>query len=177
MLKYRGIIKAIILGKITNFLYRLGCKTLRVDGKLTLSRPAKNTSIQLGYKVRLRRNVGIYLDGENATLTIGDKTMINRRSEICCKERISIGSSCAISWDVCIMDTDYHFIEGVSNTAPVVIGDNVWIGCKSIILKGVTIGDGAVIAAGSVVTSDVPKNCVVGGNPAKILKQNVIWHV
>ena len=53
---------------------------------------------------------------------------------------------------------------------PVIIGNNVWIGDKATILGGVTIGDGAVIAANSVVTKDVPAYSVVGGNPAKIIK-------
>ena len=58
---------------------------------------------------------------------------------------------------------------------PITIGENVWIGCRALILKGVTIGDGAVVAAGAVVTKDVPANCVVAGNPAKIIKENVVW--
>ena len=56
-----------------------------------------------------------------------------------------------------------------------VIGSHVWIGCNVLILKGVTVGDGAVIAAGSVVTKDVPAASLVGGNPARILKENVTW--
>jgi acetyltransferase-like isoleucine patch superfamily enzyme len=60
---------------------------------------------------------------------------------------------------------------------PVAIGDNVWIGAKAIILKGVTIGDGAVVAAGSVVTKDVAPGVLVAGNPARTLKSNVQWRV
>ena len=59
----------------------------------------------------------------------------------------------------------------VTSKGPVIIGDNVWIGDKATILPGVTIGDGAVIAANSVVTKDVPAYCVVGGNPARVIKQ------
>ena len=88
---------------------------------------------------------------------------------------VSIGDRTLISWDCCIMDRDYHAIGGSENMKPVHIGKHVWIGCKATILKGVTIGDGAVIAAGAVVTKDVPANAVVGGNPAKIIKENVSW--
>lgn len=49
------------------------------------------------------------------------------------------------------------------------------LGCRSLILKGVTIGDGAVVAAGSVVTHAIPKRCLVGGNPAKIIRENIEW--
>ncbi len=92
-----------------------------------------------------------------------------------CKDNVTIGSDCAISWDVTIMDTDYHSIEGNSDTASVTIGNKVWIGCKATILKGVTIGDGAVIAAGALVTRDVPPNSVVAGVPAKVVKSNIHW--
>ena len=60
----------------------------------------------------------------------------------------------------------------ITSKGPVVIGNNVWIGDKATILPGVTIGDGAVIAANAVVTKDVPAYSVVGGNPAKVIKQN-----
>lgn len=73
------------------------------------------------------------------------------------------------------MDTDYHSIDGKPYTVPVTIGNHVWIGCKSIILKGVNIGDGAIIAAGSVVTKDVPPFSLVAGSPAKLIKENVKW--
>lgn len=61
------------------------------------------------------------------------------------------------------MDTDYHSIDNKIVSERVIIGNHVWIGCKSIILKGVTIGDGAIIAAGSVVNNDVPPKSLVGG--------------
>ncbi|MGZ4106010.1 MAG: DapH/DapD/GlmU-related protein, partial [Tumebacillaceae bacterium] len=79
-------------------------------------------------------------------------------------------------WDVQLMDTDFHRISANAvNTKKITIGNNVWIGCRVMILKGVTIGDGAVIAAGSVITKDVPPYTVVGGNPARVLKENVNW--
>jgi Hexapeptide repeat of succinyl-transferase len=70
--------------------------------------------------------------------------------------RIEIGAPCAISWDAQNIDTDYDHIHGREPNAPVVIGDEVWIGARAMILKGVTIGDGAIISAGAVVTRDVP---------------------
>ncbi len=60
-------------------------------------------------------------------------------------------------------------------TAPVSIGNDVWIGCRSIVLKGVSIGDGAIVAAGSVVTKDVPAYTLVAGNPAQIKKKVAGW--
>ncbi|ALS21460.1 MULTISPECIES: acyltransferase [Paenibacillus] len=147
---------------------------LRVAGKVKVS-ARKNSKLILGDNVLLYHNVGFYLDTDHAVISIGDRTYINRRTEIMCKDNVTIGSDCAISWDVTIMDTDYHSIEGNSDTASVTIGNKVWIGCKATILKGVTIGDGAVIAAGALVTRDVPPNSVVAGVPAKVVKSNIHW--
>lgn len=74
------------------------------------------------------------------------------------------------------MDRDYHKLDSDEETfRPVKIGDRCWIGCNSIILKGVTLGEGAVVAAGSVVTKDVPPRTLVGGNPARVLRENIEW--
>jgi acetyltransferase-like isoleucine patch superfamily enzyme len=106
--------------------------------------------------------------GSGASIHIGNGTFINRNTLIVSEERIRIGSMCKISWDVVIMDTDMHSLKpGLKRSDPVTIHDRVWIGCRSIILKGVTIGEGAVIAAGSVVTKDVPPYTVFGGVPAR----------
>ena len=61
-------------------------------------------------------------------------------------------------------------------TAPIVIGDHVWIGMNVIVLKGVTIGEGSIVAAGSVVNKDVPPHCLVAGVPAKVVKTDVTWN-
>lgn len=111
---------------------------------------------------------------KNGRLTLGN-SFINSNCKIRCHKSIVIGDGCAISHDVTIMDSDGHYLNGDKNEKPVNIGDNVWIGTRVTILSGVTVGDGAVIAAGSVVTKDVPANCLVGGVPAKILRENVQW--
>lgn len=106
---------------------------------------------------------------------------INNDVSIFCVEKIHIGNNVAIGPSVSIRDTDSHEIYCVgedlrlNNSASIYIGDNVWIGERSIILKGVTIGDGAVIAAGAVVTHDVPCNSIAAGIPAKVIKQNIVW--
>ena len=117
--------------------------------------------------------------GKDAVLTLGNDVFINENSRIMVYKNLSIGNNCAISWDVNIIDTDHHGIVDNAIIKPkehsISIGNNVWIGARATILKGVIIGDGAVIAAGSIVTRDVPPKCLVGGNPAKIIKQNVEW--
>ena len=131
----------------------------------------------------------------NCNFTIGDRVMIND-SIFYCASGITIGSDVMISWGCTIIDNNSHSLVSADRIkelstarekyeagtigndtdwsivkhAPIVIKDKVWIGFNSIILKGVTIGEGAVIAAGSVVTKDVPDYAIVGGNPAKIIK-------
>ena len=113
---------------------------------------------------------------ENAELNI--KTgYINHESVIDCFEKIDIGKNVIISERVVIRDSHNHKIlkKDFKETAPIVIGDNVWIGLGATILSGVTIGDGAVIAAGAVVTKDVPPKALVAGVPATVKEANVEW--
>lgn len=110
-----------------------------------------------------------------AKLTLGSG-YINNNATIDCFESITIGHGVAISSGVTIRDSDNHAInDNAVVTAPIVIEDKVWIGLNATILKGVRIGQGSVVAAGAVVTSDVPENTLVGGVPAKILKRDIVW--
>ncbi len=85
---------------------------------------------------------------------------------------ITIGTKVAISREAFICTASHDITKGCRplKTAPIVIQDGVWIGARAIILPGVTIGEGAVVAAGAVVTKDVPAWHIVGGNPAKLIK-------
>ncbi len=115
---------------------------------------------------------GVRLEvAEGAGLTIGNGTYLNRNTCVCAESRIEIGNNCKISWDVVIMDSDQHPLPGRSATErkPVTIEDDVWIGCRAIILKGVRIGAGAVIGAGSVITKDVPAHAIVVGAPQRVI--------
>jgi len=114
----------------------------------------------------------------NAVLEIGDKSYINHDSEIRCREHISIGNNVNIAYNVLIQDSDYHTMydeqgRGKPHTLPIVIEDDVWIGANAIILKGVTLGKGSVVAAGAVVTKSAPAYSLIGGNPARIIKQDI----
>lgn len=117
---------------------------------------------------------GVRLEvGSSGTLLIGNGSYLNRNTLIICEDRVEIGENCKIAWDVIIMDSDLHPIDDSTPIVnkPVIIGDGVWIGCRSIILKGVTVGRGAVIAAGSVVTKNIPPRTVYGGAPAKLIAE------
>lgn len=101
---------------------------------------------------------------------------INNGVILHCHKQISIGHDVAFAKGVTIRDSDSHSINGNKDiTAPIRIGNHVWIGVNATILKGVTIGDGAVIAAGAVVTRDVPAHTLAGGVPAKVIKTEISW--
>lgn len=113
---------------------------------------------------------------KGAHLTLGKGSFINSDCKIRCHQEITIGEGCAISHDFTVMDSDAHEIEGSEKTKPVHIGNHVWIGTRVTILKGVTVGDGAVIAAGAVVVKDVPAGSIVGGVPAKVIREKTGWN-
>lgn len=133
---------------------------------------------------------------QHGHMKIGDRVLINEGTTFYCTNSICIGNDVMFSWGCTIVDSNMHSTDSherlkdtlnarrkfeehtlgedtdwsVITTAPIVIKDKAWIGFNSIIMKGVTIGEGAIVGAGSVVTKDVPDYAVVGGNPAKIIK-------
>jgi acetyltransferase-like isoleucine patch superfamily enzyme len=143
-----------------------------VEGKL-LVRNRHRIKIGNGFRV-LAAHVAVELGaGEYGRITIGDNTFINSGTSIGSLSSVTIGNNVAIGNYVLILDSDYH--NPLDHTkpgakAPIVIGDNVWIGARSTILKGVTIGEHAVVAAGAVVTKDIPAYAFVAGVPAKLIR-------
>lgn len=131
--------------------------------------------ITLHNNTRLKHDIIIQGSGE---FTLGENSYVSSYSVIGVNERITIGANVMIANSVSIRDTDHNFSGNQTNminqgivTRPIVIEDNVWIGHGVVITKGVTIKTGSVIAANAVVTKDVPANVIVGGVPARILKE------
>jgi acetyltransferase-like isoleucine patch superfamily enzyme len=153
-------------------------------------RSQKRPAVVIGNHVSLYAGCSFSL-GPEGLVSVGDFTLLNG-ALLMAEERITIGSHCLVSWNVGIADSDFHPLDPAQRridaqalapyfkdrpprpkigTAPVTIGDNVWIGMGAVILKGVTIGDNSVVAAGAIVTRDVPANCVAAGNPAKVVRE------
>lgn len=127
--------------------------------------------------VSMQRGVRVVVDA--GTLHIGHGTNINGLTKILVANSVKIGRESTLSWDVQVLDNDFHAITvgGVTapSSAPIDIGDRVWVGTGAIILKGVTIGHGAIVAAGAVVTKDVPAGAIVAGVPAKVVGHADSW--
>ena len=153
-------------------------KNLRCDGDIPL--------IEGGGKIIIGDNVFVGNKGawfvapnicKEPVLTIGNNTSINYRTVISVESMVKIGNNCLIAEETKIFDNNSHGIDyrhrqmTEKDVSPIIIEDDVWIGMNSIILKGVTIGRGAVVAAGSVVTKNVPAMTVVSGNPATVIKE------
>jgi acetyltransferase-like isoleucine patch superfamily enzyme len=104
-------------------------------------------------------------------LRIGDRVFLNNGVFLACCKEITIGDDVAIANEDYITDSDSHGVEGRPVREEAVhIGNGAWIGARAIILPGVTIGNRALVAAGAVVTKDVPDDTLVGGNPARIIR-------
>jgi acetyltransferase-like isoleucine patch superfamily enzyme len=104
-------------------------------------------------------------------MRIGDRVFLNAGSVVISVLEITIGDDVALASDVYVIDSNSHGVEGRPHVeAPVHIGDGTWVGARAMILPGVTIGKRVVVAAGSVVTRDVPDDSLVAGNPARVIR-------
>lgn len=153
----------------------------------------KNTGESSNVVVESHCTVGaIFMCQCGGHIKVGKDTYIGPGTYIQAKESITIGNSVIVANNVLLCDNNNHptdpklrlemsacndFMNDelwtwkYSESAPIVIEDNVWIGRDARILKGVTVGRGSIVAMGAIVTHDVPPYCVVAGNPAKIVKQ------
>lgn len=123
------------------------------------------------------------IEDSGGTIEVGYKTLFTGKAEVACTEgaAISIGEECLFSSDVDIRNGDSHSIfdengERINKAENIIIGDNVWIGYRTIVLKGAVIRCNSVVGAGAVVTRKFnSSNIAIGGNPAKVIKEHIHW--
>lgn len=135
--------------------------------------PGAELKVLGAFRAYYNCDIAVY---KNAALTLGGGYM-NAGSQLRCSKSITIGKGATIARDAMVADSDSHQIcDGKHVVAqPVVIGDHVWLGIRSLVLKGVAIGEGAIVAAGAVVTKDVAAKTIVAGIPAKCVRENIEW--
>lgn len=157
--------------------------------RIYMTHGAQKSQIELDYKSRVYGVLDSQYDGR---IFIGKYSQLGPNSIIRAVNKVYIGDYTAVSMNVVISDNNSHPINPkdrlvmqktpsgskerswiYSDNAPIIIGNNCWIGENSRICKGVTIGDGAIVAANAVVTKDVPPNCIAAGNPARIVKSEI----
>src|SRR5690554_3494159 len=151
---------------------------LKNNSKLNLGNNVMLNSTNYGYHINMHNCVKILADGENSEIYIGANTRIHG-SCIHAKSKITIGKNCLIAGNCQIIDSNGHEtlmerpldrIFSMDKPREIIIEDNVWIGANCIVLKGVKIGSGSIIAAGSVVVESIPENVIARGNPAQVIK-------
>lgn len=144
------------------------------DNVSLISSWRRATACALAFPVRLR------VFGPGAAIDIGEGSQLSGVSITARSQRITIGKQVLLAPNCIIVDSDFHAPwppekratdPGMERDKKVAIGDYAWIGMNSVILKGVTIGAGAIVGAGSVVSRDAPANCLVCGNPARVVKE------
>jgi acetyltransferase-like isoleucine patch superfamily enzyme len=157
----------------------------RIDPRAQI-RIRKNCRLQFGKHVTVGAYtvISIWPDdiagpGPAATLEVGEYTYFGELNNIRVAGITRIGAKCQISQGVSIIGSNHSTVPGIAildqpsrtDKVGVIIEDDVWIGANSTILPGVTIGSGSIVAAGSVVTKDVPPNVIVAGVPARVIKE------
>jgi maltose O-acetyltransferase len=148
---------------------------VRLEGR---ARVVTAGTLRVGERVRMiGRVVPVELVVESgAELTIGDRTFLNYGVSIGASGSVTIGADCSFGPYVNVVDTGFHGLEPERRLerpppSPVVIGDNVWLGVRVIVLPGVEIGEGSAIGAGSVVTGDIPPRSLAVGSPARVVRE------
>ncbi|HLG12626.1 MAG TPA: acyltransferase [Dehalococcoidia bacterium] len=147
--------------------------TVRLRGRARVEKYGGH--IELGERVRIEaRTVPVEMVAwREARLSVGEGTFINYGASLSAHQEVRIGANCMIGNYVVIMDSDYHDLlhrHLPGPASPIVIEDEVWIGVRATILKGVRIGQGSVIGAGSVVTTNIPPWSVAFGVPARVVR-------
>lgn len=161
--RWRAIVQSFRLGKLG--------KDVFIDKNVELLRFPKNIFIE--DNVVFKEGARVCSCNPGAVITIGKNTTVGYHTFIFASARIDIGEDCLVAPFVYLVDSNHRIDrnkkinEQGNETAPIKIGNDVWIASNVTVLKGVTIGDGAVIAANSVVNTDVPPYEIYGGSPAK----------
>ena len=176
------------------------CALNTVHGKVTISNPRPGC-VRLGYSgvdifdSRYDRSIwscagGVHFEGDayfghgskisvgrEGRMNIGDGFRNTAKGEFVCHQNMQLGAGALVSWDTLFMDTDTHQVDGKPASAPVVVGDRVWVGCRCIVLKGAVIPNGSVIAAGSTITKKLEPEKSLFAGVNKLIRTDIEWNI
>ena len=158
-----------------SFSFDVSTKIRAGNNKLSIGENVYLRSNPRGYHAGMPFPTTILLDKEGAECFIGDNCRING-AYLHCQKKLVIGKNSVIASGVHIIDSNGHILNSNNRTkgsdipADIIIGENVWIGLNSVILKATIIGNNSVVAAGSIVKGEYPANSLIQGNPAKLVK-------
>ena len=163
-------------GRFRAALYRM--RGMRAGAKTTIGphvRIRRPYCVTAGAHTYFEHGVFLKIVDENASVTLGERVFLGAGTQLDISESLVIGAHALIAPGVFITDHTHNSSRGALvreqgiRSGRVVIGNDVWIGTRAVILPGVTIGDGAIIGAGAVVTKDVPANAIAAGTPARVI--------
>lgn len=178
-----------------NKLVRIGKSQIGNGFAVRFDCPRTDIALEIGDRCLLQNQ--FIFESAEGRIVVGDGVFINGGTKVISRSSISIGNGVKISWGCLIYDHDSHSLSYVDRiadldqvlidfptgnmiankdwtnvaTAPIRICDNAWLGFDAVVLKGVTIGEGAIIGARAVVTKDVPPWTIAAGNPARVVKE------
>lgn len=167
--------KGIEINKETIVYYKSRIVNICKQGGIKIGVSCRIGTSSRGYHSGMPFYTTILNDGVNSNISVGNNCRING-AYIHAQKEIEIGNNCVIAAGVSIMDSNGHEVissdrtQGRDIPQAIKVGNNVWIGLNSIILKNTLIGDNCIVAAGSVVKGEFPENSLIMGNPAKIVK-------
>ena len=158
----------------------------RIEG--VISKRAPGSRIVVGNRCLIQGT--LVTETVESTITIGNNTFIGGGTLLDCTKKIHLADDVLIAYGCLLADSDNHSVSysirkrdlvdwrtggqhdwATTERGPIIVLKGAWIGARAIVLKGVTIGEGAVVGAGSVVTKDVPPYTIVGGNPARVIRE------
>ena len=170
-----------------------GVKLISIKANIKIDAPISTGLIIIGRSCSLDLNGNVFFKGKArlgkrshfyvgsyGTLTFGNDFWLTSDVEINCAKNITFGDNCLLSWDIEVLDTDFHKIKEngmiINQDTGIVLGDRVWVGCKTTILKGSVVASDIIIGAASLINKTCDESfCIYAGSPAKVVKRNVTW--
>ena len=142
----------------------------------------RNNRCVIGAHTRIRANGVFVVEDIGSQIAIGSQTTMTTPMIVCGEGgRIEIGEDCMVAMGTCIRNSDGHAIFDtttglrINQPTDVLIANHVWLGIRSLILKGATIGAGSIVGANSIVTGAIPAASLAVGSPARVIRQNIAW--